>query len=318
MPSGSSLQVDTAIATTPERVGHRTRRRGHRLDRRLPNPRNADAGAKSPRTESPRRTAPPQTQNRWGRSNTDLSAHWNGWMCISASQRPVLTYLETVLFRCGFSRGFVAMKCDDCPGSLFAIPNRDYSRCDDCGKHFFSKALDDPEEPVALSDEPVGVSCPKCVSELRFAELHDRWRVCFCENCRGFVIDSGCLGSIVYELRAAYQGKDADPVPLNQSQLLDQWDCPACHERMETHPYHGPGTAVINSCQGCRVTWLDHRELASIISAPGRRRHTTPLRRTPRRLTVPEAVQGDPRVSQQTGGGPTLFIPASPLRIADQ
>ncbi|WP_147867210.1 hypothetical protein [Stieleria maiorica] len=103
--------------------------------------------------------------------------------------------------------------------------------------------------------------------------MHDRWRVCFCTACRGYVIDSGCLGVIVHELRAHYRGPDADPVPLNQDELAEQRDCPACAQQMETHPYYGPGTAVINSCSDCKVTWMDHRELASIIRTPGFRHH---------------------------------------------
>lgn len=161
------------------------------------------------------------------------------------------------------------MQCDQCNGDLIAIPNRDTFLCSDCRHYAFATDLDDPSEPIELTGDPVGVRCPKCDVELQFAILHDRWRVCLCTNCRGYVIDSGCLGVIVHELRASYRGDDAKPIPLNPAELEEQRSCPACEQPMETHPYYGPGTAVINSCSHCTVTWMDHRELASIIRAPG-------------------------------------------------
>ncbi|MEO1526533.1 MAG: hypothetical protein AAFX06_13940 [Planctomycetota bacterium] len=181
------------------------------------------------------------------------------------------------------------MNCDQCPGVLVEIPHRDYFQCSGCETYRFSRPLDDPEEPIRPSGENVGVGCPKCQTDLQFAELHGQWRVCFCENCRGFVIDTRCLGTLVRELRADFQGEDAAPVPLDPRELDERRLCPACHKHMDTHPYHGPGTAVINSCHGCGVTWMDHREVASIIAAPGLRhekRHD-PVRI--RRLTTAEA-----------------------------
>ncbi|MEL6106703.1 MAG: hypothetical protein AAFU85_11720 [Planctomycetota bacterium] len=171
------------------------------------------------------------------------------------------------------------MKCDHCLGSLVEIPNRSYFRCRDCGTYVFARTLDDAAEPIVPSGELVGVCCPKCECGLQFAELHQRWRVCFCNNCRGFIIENGSLGVLVHELRSEYEGDDATPIPLNQKELTEQRDCPACHHPMDTHPYHGPGTAVINSCRACRVTWMDHGEIASIIAAPGRRhaKGTTPI-----------------------------------------
>lgn len=174
------------------------------------------------------------------------------------------------------------MACEHCRCELRAIPNRDYFQCSGCGKYVFSTALDDPAEPIELTGQPVHVNCPKCRCGLEFAILHGRWRVCFCKTCRGFVIDSGCLGVIVHELRAHYCGEDSKPVPLNPDELDEHRSCPACDQWMETHPYYGPGTAVINSCAHCKVTWMDHRELSSIICAPGFRhdRNSSPVSQT--------------------------------------
>lgn len=161
------------------------------------------------------------------------------------------------------------MQCEKCFGEMISVPNRRHAQCRGCGNYHFDLPLEDPSEPLKLSGQSVGVICPKCKESLEFATLHGRWRVCLCKKCRGYVIDSGCLGVIVHELRANYRGEDASPVPLNPRELDEHRSCPACDQWMETHPYHGPGTAVINSCSACKVTWMDHQELASIIRAPG-------------------------------------------------
>jgi Zn-finger nucleic acid-binding protein len=38
---------------------------------------------------------------------------------------------------------------------------------------------------------------------------------------------------------------------------------------MSTHPYYGPGSVVIDTCQTCHVVWLDFGELRQIADAPG-------------------------------------------------
>lgn len=163
------------------------------------------------------------------------------------------------------------MQCPECNGTMEPSHNRCHERCRACGHHEFHLAIDDPNEPLEPLGQPVGVLCPKCELPLEFANLHERWKVCLCLNCRGYVIEKGAMAVIVHEKRANYRGQDATPVPLNPLELEEHRSCPACLETMETHPYFGPGTAVINSCQGCQVTWLDHGELAGIICAPGKR-----------------------------------------------
>ncbi|MCD0458567.1 hypothetical protein LOC72_03705 [Roseiconus lacunae] len=167
--------------------------------------------------------------------------------------------------------GHVSMQCLDCQQKMRWNPHRNHHRCLSCNKFGFETAVDDPAEPFEVSDGSPGVACPRCHVGLQFANLHGKWRVCFCDECRGYVIEKGCLATVIHEKRMTYQGEDAVPTPMNQVELKDRLQCPACLETMETHPYHGPGTVVINSCNGCGVAWLDYWELAAIIRAPGRR-----------------------------------------------
>ncbi len=113
--------------------------------------------------------------------------------------------------------------------------------------------------------------CPICEeSNLTVGEIA-KSQVCFCKSCSGFVIDSESLGHLVRQLRADYQGRDDQPVPLDPKQFDKTTNCPACLSPMNTHPYYGPGNVVIDSCMHCKLTWLDHSELAKIKTAPGRR-----------------------------------------------
>ena len=45
--------------------------------------------------------------------------------------------------------------------------------------------------------------------------------------------------------------------------------CPGCGGTMMTHYYAGPGNVVIDNCPGCRLNWLDHRELRRIVEGSG-------------------------------------------------
>jgi Zn-finger nucleic acid-binding protein len=42
-------------------------------------------------------------------------------------------------------------------------------------------------------------------------------------------------------------------------------NCPRCRRRTETHVYGGGGNAVIDSCERCRLVWLDAGELTMLV-----------------------------------------------------
>ena len=113
--------------------------------------------------------------------------------------------------------------------------------------------------------------CPVCSdANLQVASINGT-QACGCANCQGFLIDSISLGIIINVLRAEYQGTIDKPVMIDTKELEKIMNCPACFDKMYTHPYHGPGNVVVNSCSGCQLNWLDAGELAKIIRAPGRR-----------------------------------------------
>ena len=164
-----------------------------------------------------------------------------------------------------------AMKCEECLEEYRRVHNQDYLHCSGCGIYRFTTDIENSIEPIKVLGRDVEGACPKCDCTLKMGLIHDRWYVCYCQNCRGFLIESGCMQVAVHELRANYQGPDDTPVAIDPGELKDVRDCPACLQRFDTHAYCGAGNVVIDSCQGCRLTWLDHGELATIVRAPGKR-----------------------------------------------
>jgi Zn-finger nucleic acid-binding protein len=113
-------------------------------------------------------------------------------------------------------------------------------------------------------------SCPRCGVPLQQG-LMDEQRVEHCADCNGVLLPRETFAAVVSHRRARYRGPDAVPRPLDGRELERIVGCPGCGERMEVHPYYGPGPAVIDSCSRCALVWLDRGEMTVIETAPGRR-----------------------------------------------
>ncbi len=163
------------------------------------------------------------------------------------------------------------MKCETCLGALTKIHNQDYHHCAGCNSYRFAAELASSVDPIVAVGKTVEAECPQCDVTLQLGLIHNRWNVCYCQNCRGFLIESGVLQVVTHELRASYSGEDDLPVAIDPSELACKRSCPACRGQFDTHPYYGPGNVVIDSCHRCALTWLDHGELATIMRAPGKR-----------------------------------------------
>ena len=110
--------------------------------------------------------------------------------------------------------------------------------------------------------------CPVCREPNLQIAVSGETQVCACPQCSGFVIDSDSLARVIQGIRKEYVGKEQIS-PFDSSQLDEIRNCPACFQQMQTHPYYGPGNAVIDSCIHCQLTWLDGTELTKIKIAPG-------------------------------------------------
>ena len=163
------------------------------------------------------------------------------------------------------------MNCDACSGVMLPVYGQSHYQCRACNAYSFPVEIDQSDEPIKPLGKKTGFNCPRCAVDLEVGVMGGQVEVCFCNNCRGYVIDNETFGDLAKSLRDNYQGVDDRPKPIDPNQLEGTETCPACFGKMEAHPYYGPGSVVIDSCAQCKLVWLDHGELGRIIRAPGRR-----------------------------------------------
>ena len=162
-------------------------------------------------------------------------------------------------------------ECPKCSNAMNQVHGQTHHHCAGCNTFAFDKAIDETLEPIKATGTETDFTCPKCVTTNLEVGTIAETQAAFCGNCRGYVIDSGSFGFLATSLRQAYKGPDDKPVLIDQKALNESVNCPACLTKMHAHPYYGPGNSVINSCSECKLTWLDHGELSTIIRAPGAR-----------------------------------------------
>ena len=147
---------------------------------------------------------------------------------------------------------------------------QDYFHCEHCNSFHFPAASQDGVR--LFGEAPEGSLCPNCRIPLHMATLDDTYRGFQCKNCQGLLLARSSFRLTVETRRAKAVSPPDPPKPLNPQELSRKIDCPTCHQPMITHPYLGPGTIVIDTCDPCNTIWLDYGELSRVINAPGKDR----------------------------------------------
>ncbi len=179
------------------------------------------------------------------------------------------------------------MNCANCGGGLRPVGNRDYFRCPYCETFHFPTETGDG---VATIGEVLADECPVCAERLTLAAIHGH-EVSYCQTCRGFLATNGTFGRLV-QTRRAEAGSTAPPAsPFDPAELKRRIRCPRCQSRMDTHPYHAGGNAVVDTCERCHLIWLDAGELKVIGRFPARER---PKPIAPVEATAPSYAFADP------------------------
>ncbi len=161
------------------------------------------------------------------------------------------------------------MNCPNCGAPLKVVTERDYFVCEYCYSFVF------PEENldhVRVLDETVDYSCPICKIPLTVSSIKGN-RVLSCTNCRGLLLRQYAFMMMTQFLREQPELLNSPFRPINPEELLRKIKCPSCSQPMDTHPYYGPGSVVIDVCIGCHLIWLDYGEFHKIVSAPVRDHH---------------------------------------------
>lgn len=126
------------------------------------------------------------------------------------------------------------------------------------------------DEGGAATGQPCGVECPNCRTELVGGQIVD-CQFAGCTHCGGMLFRQPVFASLLRHLRAASHPDALMPKPMNTAELSVHRACPVCGKQLDTHPYAGPGNAVIDNCFDCNLIWLDHGELSKLVHAPGPR-----------------------------------------------
>lgn len=135
--------------------------------------------------------------------------------------------------------------------------------CNYCGNIVFPQPNQDG---VRVLGAPGAIQCPVCHTGLVDAALAGH-PIFYCEQCRGMLISIDDFLPVVAEERAELGCVCEPPHRPDWNEMQRSIDCPRCHQRMDTHPYAGPGAIIIDNCPRCRVNWLDHNELGRIVRA---------------------------------------------------
>lgn len=159
------------------------------------------------------------------------------------------------------------MNCVNCGAPMTLFRDQDYFYCEYCGSFHFPPASN--EGVRLLGDNAEGLLCPHCRVPLQNVTLDDRFRGYQCPGCQGFLFNRNTFRDTIDVRRALATTPPEAPRPLNPAELERQIDCPVCARRMSTHPYLGPGTIVIDTCNPCNLIWLDNGELKRVVNAPG-------------------------------------------------
>jgi Zn-finger nucleic acid-binding protein len=108
-------------------------------------------------------------------------------------------------------------------------------------------------------------NCPACAAPLAESRL-DGNSVLFCRRCEGILVAMECFLEMAEALRAR-EDRPRAILPRDQKPGARMLSCPRCGAPMLNHLYGGPGNLVIDTCESCRVNWLDPGELRRIARA---------------------------------------------------
>ena len=183
----------------------------------------------------------------------------------------------------------VTIACQKCGGTAEVVAGQQYHNCVYCES--LIQLAEISEDRILPTGITLDCSCPTCDQPLQTGLIEKR-RALFCGSCFGILIRHADFAGIIQERQARRAGQEpAEPRPIDPESLKRQIECPSCSQRMETHPYYGPGNIVVDTCSECGYLWLDHGEISRVENASFVRRSAPYTWDSPAE-TVSERLQG--------------------------
>lgn len=166
----------------------------------------------------------------------------------------------------------ITIACQKCGGTAEVVAGQQYHNCVYCDS--LIQLAEISEDRILPTGVVLNCCCPTCEQALQTGLIENR-RALYCRSCFGVLIRHADFAGIVQERQARRAGiEPAEPRPIDPESLKRQIKCPSCSQRMETHPYYGPGNIVVDTCSDCGYLWLDHGEISRVESASFVRRST--------------------------------------------
>jgi Zn-finger nucleic acid-binding protein len=151
--------------------------------------------------------------------------------------------------------------CASCGALLHVEDDSGALACQHCGSREQLSAMARRVEVRGQSSR----TCPACATSLAEGAIEGA-PLLVCQRCEGMLIAMEHFVSVIDAVRVHESPARTIP-PRRQSPGDRTLDCPACGRPMLSHFYGGPGNLVIDSCEACRLNWLDPGELRRIARA---------------------------------------------------
>jgi Zn-finger nucleic acid-binding protein len=201
----------------------------------------------------------------------------------------------------------VTIACQKCGGTAEVVAGQQYHNCVYCDS--LIQLAEISEDRILPTGVTLDCSCATCDQPLQTGLIENR-RALFCGSCFGILIRHADFAGIIQERQARRAGQEpAEPRPIDPEAYKRQINCPSCSQRMETHPYYGPGNIVVDTCSECGYLWLDHGEISRVENASFIRRSAPYTWNSPAE-TVSERMQSValPAVVDHTEDSPLRVI----------
>jgi Zn-finger nucleic acid-binding protein len=201
----------------------------------------------------------------------------------------------------------VTIACQKCGGTAEVVAGQQYHNCVYCDS--LIQLAEISEDRILPTGVTLDCSCPTCDQPLQTGLIEKR-RALFCGACFGILIRHADFAGIIQERQARRAGQEpAEPRPIDPESYKRQTNCPSCSQRMETHPYYGPGNIVVDTCSECGYLWLDHGEISRVENASFVRRRA-PYTWNSGAETVSERLQSValPPVADNTNDSPLRVL----------
>lgn len=162
----------------------------------------------------------------------------------------------------GETRRRYVLNCSSCGAGMRMDDRKVRWECGYCGR--VEVPNPDPDGLFVLGAD-TGLTCPVCPSGLVYATIADQ-SVVTCPECHGILMEVEIFLGVVAALRSRRAGEPEPHRPIDERELERHIRCPRCRGEMDTHPYGGPGSIVIDNCPRCEVNWLDAGELPRVVN----------------------------------------------------